>query len=203
MPKWKSPIFSDIRNAIGDNVIFSQWKGRPYFRAYVRPANPNTLAQQAHRTTLKNVVKRYQTVAANTDVQAAWNAEALPFVISGYNLFAKWGRKSVISCTPSSGAAPLNVTLTYTLGIPAAKAGILQFDGTNWSIVADKGTLSMTPDSTKTVSGLAAGTYYFYIADLDILKGQDVSPQPYQAMTMWKPNEATGVSVEAKATATN
>ncbi len=202
MPKWKSPIFSDIRNAIGDNVIFSQWKGRPYFRAYVKPANPDTNGQKSERATLTNIIKRWQTIAADEDVKTLWNAEALPFVVSGYNLFTKWGRSSKLSVTPSSGAAPLTVTITYTLGIPAAKAGILQFNGTTWSIAKDKGTLSMTPNSTVQISGLEAGTYYFYIADMDILKAGDEAPQAYQAMTMWKANHSAGTSDECKATAT-
>lgn len=49
MAKWKSPLFSDIRNKLGENVVFSMWKGRPYMRSYVTPANPNSLKQAANR----------------------------------------------------------------------------------------------------------------------------------------------------------
>ena len=198
MPKWKSPVFSDLRNAIGDNVVFSQWKGRPYMRSYVKPANPRTNAQKAHRAVMANLVKRYQELIADPDVKTAWNAEALPFVISGFNLFTKYGRQSKISVSPASGSAPLTVTITYTCGIPVNKAGILKFDGTTWTIVKDKGTLSSTPNSTVQVTGLTAGTYYFFLADLDVLKPGDTSPKAYQAITKWKPDTTNGVAVEAK-----
>jgi len=198
MPKWKSPVFSDLRNAIGDNVVFSQWKGRPYMRSYVKPANPKTNAQKAHREVMKNLVKRYQELVADTGVKTAWNAEALPFVISGFNLFTKYGRQSKISVSPASGNAPLTVTITYTCGIPINKAGIVQFNGTTWTIVKDKGTLSSTPNSTVQVTGLTAGTYYFFLADLDVLKPGDTSPKAYQAITKWAPDTANGIAKEAK-----
>ena len=198
MPKWKSPVFSDLRNAIGDNVVFSQWKGRPYMRSYVKPANPRTNSQKAHREVMKNLVKRYQELIADTGVKTAWNAEALPFVISGFNLFTKYGRQSKISVSPASGNAPLTVTITYTCGIPINKAGILQFNGTTWTIVKNKGTLSSTPNSTVQVSNLSAGTYYFFLADLDVLKPGDSAPQAYQAITKWKHDTTNGVAVEAK-----
>jgi len=199
MPKWKSPIFTDIRNAIGDSVVFSQWKGRPYMRSWVKPANPRTNAQKAVREHLKAVLKRWQELSADPGVVTAWNAEALPYLISGYNLFMKYGRSSQISVSPGSGSAPLDVTITYTLGkLPASKAGIIRFDGTNWTIVADKGTLSSEPDSTVTDTIDSAGTYYYFLADLDVLKEGDTAPQAYQAVNKWKEDKTNGVIVEAK-----
>jgi len=196
MPKWASPIFTDIRNAIGQNVVFSQWKGRPYMRSWVKPANPRTPAQMAIREYHKLLVKRYQELMADADVKTAWNEEALPYVVSGYNIFVKWGRLSEISVSPSSGTAPVDVTVTYKCGIPLAKAAILLFDGSSWSIIKDKGTLSEEGIFTHTLD--AAGTYTFWLADLDVLKSGDSSPQPYQAITKWKPDKTNGVAVEAK-----
>jgi len=198
MPKWKSPIFSDIRNAIGDNVVFSQWKGRPYLRAYVKPANPNTNAQMAQREVMKNLVKRYQELASDADVKAAWNAEALEYVISGFNLFVKYGRMSKIAASPGSGSGTVNVTLTYTCGLPVSKAGIVRFNGTTWTIIKNKGTLEAGTDKTVSDTITQAGTYYYFIADLDVLKSGDSSPKAYQAITKWKPNATDGTAVEAK-----
>jgi len=198
MPKWASPIFSDMRNAIGQNVVFSQWKGRPYIRSWVKPANPRTNAQKAVRAYLAELVKRYQSLMADADVKTEWNEEALPYTISGFNIFVKWGRLSEISVSPTSGSAPLDVTITYKCGIPLAKATLLQFDGSTWTKIKDKGELSES--GTVTVSGLAAGTYYFWLADDDVLKEGDVSPQGYQAITKWKPDKVNGTIVEAKVT---
>ena len=196
MPKWKSPIFSDIRNAIGDNVVFSMWKGRPFFRAYVIPANPNTLAQQAVRLDNTALVERYQGLMADPDIKAAWNAQALPYLFSGYNLFVKYGRLSEISVAPNSGVTPLDVVLTYKCGIPLSKAGIVQWNGAAWSIIKDVGTLEA--EGTVNVNGLTTGTYLFYIADLTVIDGEDVKPQAYQAVTKWKPDKDAGTLVECE-----
>ena len=198
MPKWKSPIFSDIRNAIGDNVVFSSWKGRPYMRAYVVPANPRTNKQKAVRALMNALVKRYQQLSADADVKAEWNEEALPYVVSGYNIFVKWGLLSSISVSPSSGSAPLDVTITYTCGIPISKATLLRYDGSTWTKVKDKGELEAGADKTATDTINAAGTYYYFLADDDVLKAGDSSPQDYQATTKWKPDKTNGVIVEAK-----
>ncbi|MBT0160795.1 hypothetical protein G4O51_12515 [Candidatus Bathyarchaeota archaeon A05DMB-2] len=198
MPKWKSAIFSDIRNAIGEQVTFSMWKGRPYMRTYTRPANPNTAKQAAGRDVMKQLVKRYQEIMADPEVKAAWNEKALPYMISGFNLFTKYGRLSKIALDKSSGSAPLSVTITYSSGIPIANAGIVKFNGSQWSIVKDVGTLEAGEDKTVEVTGLTAGTYYFFLADLTVLKTGDTKPQAYQAVTKWKPDMVNGVAQEAK-----
>ncbi len=89
MAKWKSPLFSDIRNKLGENVIFSTWKGRPYMRSYVVPSNPNTLLQQAHRAALTQAMAAGQTIFATGAHKTEWNAQALPELISGFNLYIK------------------------------------------------------------------------------------------------------------------
>ena len=198
VPKWKSPIFSDIRNAIGENVVFSQWKGRPYMRAYVKPANPKTAKQMAVRYLMTELVKRYQSLSADADVKAVWNVEALPYVISGFNIFVKWGMKSQISVSPTSGTAPLDVVVTYTCGIPLAKATMLQFDQTDWTIVIAKGSVEAGADKTKDISALAVGTYNWFLADDDVLKSGDETPQAYQGITMWKPDKVNGVVIDCE-----
>jgi len=201
MAKWKSPIFSDIRNKLGDSVVFSNWKGRGYFRSYVIPANPRTNKQQAHREVLKNLVKRWQAIIDTADKKQAWNNEALPYLISGFNLFVKFGRKSKIS-VPSTGTTTAPVTITYTLGLPANKAKIYAYDGTNWTDITPAGGLSDQPNSTFDHTFSVAGTYEIYIADGDVLVSGDTAPQPYQAITKWEPDEVNGVAKEAKITIT-
>lgn len=98
MATWKSPLFSDIRNKLGENVVFSMWKGRPYMRSYVRPSNPNTLKQQANRLHMGDVVAGWQAnIKPTADTVALWNAAALSQLISGYNRFVKGQRGVVIS----------------------------------------------------------------------------------------------------------
>ena len=197
MAKWKSVVFTDIRNKLGDSVVFSSWKGRGYMRSYVIPANPRTNKQLAHRAVLKELVKRWQEVINTTDKKSAWNAEALPYLISGFNLFVKYGRKSKIS-VPATGSAGSPITITYTLGLPATKAAIYVYDGSSWTDITPSEGLSSDPDSTIQWTPSSAGTYYFFIADKDILVSGDSSPQDYQAITKWMPDETNGVAKEAK-----
>lgn len=193
MPKWKSPLFSDIRNAIGDNVVFSNWKGRPFFRSYVIPANPNTDKQKAHRLANTELVKRYQSIMNQTGVKAAWNEVALPYLISGYNVFLKYGRKSFIKASVSSGTAPLDVTLTYECGVPLAYAKLYQLKDAVWSEISVAG--GLLASGTKLLEDLAAGDYQWFIAydnaDLQIYALDEI----YHAITKWWPDEDNGLAV--------
>ncbi|MEM0054411.1 MAG: hypothetical protein QXW80_05875 [Candidatus Micrarchaeia archaeon] len=197
MPKWVSPLFTDMRNALGESVVFSRWKGRQYIRSWVRPANPRTLKQMANRDVLKNLVKRWQAIKSDLDAVAAWNKEALPYLISGYNLFVKYGRLSKIEC-PATGSVNVAFNITYTLGLPASKARIYRFDGTTFTDITPAGGLSEAPNSTLSHTISSAGTYYFFIANKDVLKAGDTGPQGYQAITKWKPDYTTGMAKEAK-----
>ena len=199
MAKWQSTLFSDIRNKLGDQVVFSNWKGRGYMRQYVKPANPNTLKQQAVRDQTRKIIKHFQEVVNTTDKKGAWNEQALPYTISGYNLFTKFAKKSVISC-PASGSVGADITITYTLGFAPADARIYRFDGTNYVDITPAEGLVSGENQTITDNISTAGTYTYFIAYAKVLVEGDTSPQPYQTLTAYKPNYDTGVADEAKAT---
>jgi len=69
---------------VGDTV-FSRWKGRPYIRSRVTPANPQTADQVKQRTRLTNAVLHYQNLPQ--DIKDRWGQYASPYAMSGYN---KW-----------------------------------------------------------------------------------------------------------------
>lgn len=97
MAKWKSPIFSDIRNKLGENVVFSMWKGRQYMRSYTKPANPKTLAQTANRLHMEMLVSYWQSAIATTpSAVTEWNKAGLSDLISGFNRFIKGARGFVL-----------------------------------------------------------------------------------------------------------
>lgn len=200
MAKWKSPLFSDIRNALGDSVVFSMWKGRPYFRSYVIPANPQTNKQLARRDLLTKLVARWGEIATSDEIKAEWNAEGLNQLISGYNYFLKVGLKSQIS-VPSTGSTTSPVTITYTLGIPASKAKVYALkNGTTWEDITPTEGLSAGTDQTFEHTFSSAGTYEIYIANADVLVSGDSAPQNYQAITKWKPDITNGVASPAEIT---
>lgn len=201
MAKWISPLFTDIRNKLGDSVVFSSWKGRPYFRAYVIPANPQTNKQQAHRDVLRKLVERFLQVIATDDQKAAWNKASLSLLISGYNLFCKYGRKTKISCVP--GTLTKEIDVTYTLGMAAAKASLLLFDTSleTWSDNTPPGGLEAGADKEVTVTcPLAETEYECYIATDEVLIEAEEQPQDYTAFTRWEPDVVNGVAKEAKCT---
>ena len=196
--KWKSVLFSELSNKLGDQIVGARWKGRGYFRSYVIPANPKSDKQIAQRDVLDKCLKHWQSeIGSDPDIKAAWNAEALPDLISGCNLVVKRGCLSKIACPPTvvAGAA---VDITYTCGVPLAKAAMFKVTDSTVTEVAAKGTLEAGDDKTVSSGNLAAGTYYFYLANADVLKGADAWPQIYQGVTKWKRDETIPGALEAK-----
>ena len=198
MAKWTSPLFTDMRNKIADSVVFSRWKGRGYFRSWVKPANPRTNAQKAHRAVLANLVKRYQELTADSAVKSAWNARALEYLISGYNLFVKWGRSSYVKAEPGSASGKLKVT--YKCGIPLSEARLYTYNASEgWSDDTPADGLQ-SGENTIEITKSADTEYVVFLATKNVLKEGDSSPQAYQAITKWYPDTTNGVAVEAKAT---
>ena len=71
MSKVSAPLLSfSASGSIAKTQVYSSWKGRPYARRYVIPANPNTAEQQETRSTFAwlNAVWGYMPAAA----VAAW-----------------------------------------------------------------------------------------------------------------------------------
>lgn len=200
MPKWSSPLFSDIRNALGESVVFSVWKGRSYFRTWVKPANPKTAKQQANRDVLAKLVKRYQEISADAEAKSAWNNEGLPYLVSGFNIFTRYGMKSEISC-PSTGTTTAPVTITYECGIPLQYAKVYALKGSTWTDITPSGGLSESGSFQHTFA--AAGTYEIYLVHDGIraaLEGLVTDPIKSAAVTKWSRDNVNGVAKEAKIT---
>jgi len=135
MATWKSPIFSDIRNKLGENVVFSMWKGRPYMRSYVRPSNPRTIAQTANRLDMTRLVQHWQSnIAVVPEGITAWNKAALSDLISGYNRFVKGMRGYVIE-SPGLTAGAVSVTLVSSK-LPLNELRLYAYDLTGPTLIA-------------------------------------------------------------------
>ena len=203
MAKWKSAIFTDIRNKLGDSVVFSMWKGRPYMRSYVKPANPNSLAQQANRAHMAAIVALYQANVKGTAANAAaWDAEALPKLVSGYNLFTMYGRQG--SQTEVGGLKQPGIVVT------SLAHGSLDIELVASAIPADRLALMTVtsagvPIVISTKRGLGhylhtdfatapAATDLIYVVDTKVLAGADIetTAKLYKAVNNWVPDEATG-----------
>lgn len=194
MAKWKSPLFSDIRNKLGENVVFSMWKGRPYMRSYVKPANPNSLKQQANREQLADIVAMFQAnIKGDPDLMAAWDAEALPKLISGYNIFTKYGRGNTFG-TVNLTAGALSVQITDSL-IPEDRLAVMIYDlsGTTYMLPTSKRGVGTYTAADFTAYTPAAGDL-IYIADTQVIKEGDSAATAalYKACNHWMLNETTG-----------
>lgn len=195
MAKWFSPIFSDIRNKLGENVVFSMWKGRPYMRSWVKPANPQSDAQTANRAHMAAIVDMYQQNVKGTAAHVtAWNAEALKDLISGYNQFTKYGRKITFGTVDLTNAG-LSIEVTDS-GIPNDRFAVMMYD-------ESAGTYFM-PTTKRGLGTYVAGDYtaftpaagdLVYIIDTQVLSGADVEADAklYKAVNNWQVDESTGV----------
>lgn len=208
MAKWTSPLLSDIRNQVAKSSVFSRWKGRNYFRSYVVPANPKTQPQNAIRAVFAELVGLYQTIMGTAIWKTAWNARALEYLISGFNIFVKFGRKSQISISPTTGPTDTEVTATYTCGIPLAEAVLYLHNETTdvWSDETPTAGLEAGEDKTAlvTVSGATDDKIAFYLGTSAVLAEGDEAgtAYKYQGVTCWKPDKPNGVAIKALFTIT-
>lgn len=199
LAKWKSALFSDIRNKLGDQVVFSMWKGRPYFRTHVTPANPQTDPQMAERDQHREIVERFQQEVTTDDINGVWDELALPYQISGYNLFLKAGRRSYIEVPSTSSGS---VSVTYWIGMSIENPGIFReaSDGTLTDVTPTD--LKIGEEASFSDSPSSGDDYTYWIAERDALVEGDSAPKSYQAYNSWSPDPANGDSPQALTTFT-
>ena len=195
MAKWTSPLFSDIRNAIGKTAVFSSWKGRGYFREYAIPTNPNTNPQKAHRAIMKELVARWQALAGTAEKKALWSAIATPLMISGFNVYVKYGRKSTVKATV--GVAATELKITYTCGVPLDKAYFYLYATVAETWTKNAAVPALSGVDFVLTAPVAATEYTVYIGHSD---GEMDPVDGTAAATCWYPNEETGVAAPATAT---
>jgi len=114
MAKVNAPLLSfSASGTIAGTQTYSKWKGRPYVRQRVTPANPDTAAQQLTRNTftwLNNVWKNGPTL-----LQAPWDLYAQGQVLTGRNAFVGQNTRVLRSLTAID-------TMIFS---PGAKGGII------------------------------------------------------------------------------
>lgn len=73
------------KGAIGQTMVTSSWRGVPYMRRYVVPANPQTTAQQTTRTTFSMLREMWK--IAPSLARVPWDAFATGRPLLGLNAF--------------------------------------------------------------------------------------------------------------------
>ena len=118
MAKVAGPLLSlSASGKFANTLVASVWKGIPYMRQYVVPANPQTTAQVAHRALFTAGVSFWQMLKAVAVMKTAWGVEALvsPDTQSGFNAFMQNYMKMV---KEDADASFINA-FTDTAGVPS------------------------------------------------------------------------------------
>lgn len=185
MVKVTAPAMSmDASGKLGGSLVFSKWKGRPYVRALVTPANPKSAKQISVRSMMRFLSQAWSAVSAPD--KATWATIADNLSISNFNAYVRgamnrWKSfKAPSSDTPATedGSLPTNDTLTANGGIGEATLtvgndaandgwGILIFRSASAVFTPSFSNLVQVvncPDATTADwidSPLDAGTYYY------------------------------------------
>ena len=118
MAKVAGPLLSlSASGKFANTLVASVWKGIPYMRQYVVPANPQTAAQVAHRALFTAGVSFWQTLKAVAVMKTAWGVEALvsPDTQSGFNVFMQ----NYLQMVKEDAAASFAVLFEDTAGVPS------------------------------------------------------------------------------------
>lgn len=86
MVKVAGPAFSlEASGKLGGVLVFSKWKGRPYIRQLVTPANPKSGGQVGMRAMFKFLSQIWDGLSASE--KATWESRADDKVVSPFNAF--------------------------------------------------------------------------------------------------------------------
>ena len=204
MAKTVGPLLSlGARGSIAKTAVFSKWRGIPYVRQHVIPANPNSVGQQATRNVFRTMVEMWK---------------LLPTVgVDPWDLFATGrpflGRNAFIG--QNVAAMRGEVDMDLQVGSPGAKGGIPPVSIAPTTIAGGGIEVNMTeppippgwgltngvaivfPDQDPAIAfvGPTTGLAIFPVGGLDFT-GLDTVPYQVRAWIEWtKPDTTTAYSV--------
>jgi len=124
MVKVAAPALSlEASGSIGKIMTFSKWKGRPYVRALVRPANPKSGGQVGVRSMFKFLAQAWASLGATP--QASWETRAEQGVYSPFNAFMSYNQARWRDFLAPSNTDPAAATDTpATVGVTVATPGV-------------------------------------------------------------------------------
>jgi len=108
---------------LGGTIVFSKWKGRPYVRSLVRPANPKSGGQVGMRAIFKFLAQIWSTLSDGD--KADWEARAAQSNISPFNAFMSYNQFRWRDFTPPAKLDPATEDDTVSVaGTLACAAGV-------------------------------------------------------------------------------
>jgi len=141
-------------NKVG-NVIGATWKGIAYIRQYAIPKNPNTVAQQAVRSKMRDIGKVFSVLLVQI-CQKFWDPTAVK--MSGYNAAVMTSMKPVLPIPPLKNMVLCSGQLEPTPFVAGT------YD-------ADTGMVSAGFDATCLGNGLATDKTVLAVYDAEHLVG--------------------------------
>ena len=116
MSKITAPLLSfGAGGQLANSLVYSSWKGIPYARRYVIPANPRTNRQMVTRSIFKNLQTLWLMMPALGKAPWELNAEGRPYL--PVNKFTGTNVKGVDTQTPPTD-------WSFFIGSPGAKGGL-------------------------------------------------------------------------------
>jgi hypothetical protein len=79
-----NPAFTALNGRVG-NIVFFSYGNRTFFRSYVKPRNPDTIAQRNNRSLFRDAMKAWQLLSCFD--RAAYSRRARRLGMTGHNLF--------------------------------------------------------------------------------------------------------------------
>lgn len=166
MVKVNGPAMSlDASGSLGGALVFSKWKGRPYVRVLVKPANPKSALQTSMRAMFKFLSQQWAGLSGAD--KATWEAKAEQLVASPFNAFVsvnqeRWRNYLAPSMDdPAAGGVSDTVLTSFT-----ATAGVRQItlditagetSGTAWGCWLHRDlTTSFTPSISNVIAVIPA-----------------------------------------------
>jgi len=176
LAKVTGPLFSlDASGKFADSLVFMKWKGINTVRQYTKPANVNTIKQQAVKKAFTAASAMYKTLFGPD--KEAWKLRASGQPMSGYNAFmglAVKALKELRAFTLINKVQINNITATSAdILITASEDGEARLEygdspGSYYESVPI--TLQKDTEISVPISGLTASIdYYFRIVQDDIL----------------------------------
>lgn len=162
----KGPLFSlEAAGTIAKSITFSRWRGRPYARQTVTPANPKSALQVGVRSAFKFLTQDYANLSAAKKTE--WDTEGVPDNITGLNACVRVNQararqnKGLLEnpdeaagttpgapTSPSATAQPKSIALAWTNSVT----------GTIWcTFIHRSATGTFTPDISNLIAVVPDG----------------------------------------------
>lgn len=157
MAKTIAPLLSfGADGQVAKTAVYSKWKGIPYVRRYVIPANPRTTRQQVTRLLFRKLQQMWLLYPGDAKLPFIANAQGRPYTAT--NKFTSLNVKGVDTETPPTdmdffqsspgakgGLPPASITPTPGVGTISLAVGSPQIPQ-DWSITRAMGVAFLNQD---------------------------------------------------------